>query len=198
MNLQFLGDALDHWKGSVFEALQNSLLLKGFRVDAMASDSEKWEQNDHRLYAKLLRIEQHQLIAHENTLSGDRNKYFNEIPSMGDLFLDPDTGLKTGTVKTVSQYLKAAELHSLLEQNKGRIIAVYQHVRARRTRERMEEVLQVLGHERNGFFCTSYESGTVALLFFGLEPKRIEAIRDHFHLLLDKHADIRIGHWSRN
>jgi len=47
MNLQFLGDALDHWKGSVFEALQNSLLLKGFRVDAMASDSEKWEQNDH-------------------------------------------------------------------------------------------------------------------------------------------------------
>jgi len=29
---------------------------------------------------------------------------------MGDLFLDPDTGLKTGTVKTVSQYLKAAEL----------------------------------------------------------------------------------------
>jgi hypothetical protein len=29
-----------------------------------------------------------------------------------------------------------------------------------------------------------------------LEPKRIEAIRDHFRLLLDKHADVRIGHWS--
>jgi len=197
MNLQFLGDALDHWKGSVFEELQNSSLLNDFRVDAMASDSEKWKQIDYRLYARLLRVEHAQLVVHKNALSGDRNKYFKEIPAIGDLFLDPDTGFKTGTVKTLSQYLKAAELHDLLKRNKDRVIAVYQHVRARRTRDRVEEVLRALRNERSHFFCTSYESGTVALLFFGSDPKRIEAIREHFCALLDRHAESRIGHWNR-
>jgi len=198
MNLQFLGDALDHWKGSVFEELQDSSLLNDFRVDAMASDSEKWEQTDYRLYAKLLRVKQAQLVVHKNALSRDRTKYFNEIPAIGDLFLDPDTGFKTGTVSTLSQYLRATELHDLLEKNKDRIIAVYQHVRAKRTRNRVEEVLLALRNERRRFFCTSYESGTVALLFFGSEPKRIEAIREHFCALLGRHAASRIGYWNGN
>jgi hypothetical protein len=151
MNLQFLGDALDHWKGSVFESLQKSFLLIDFRVDAMVSDNERWEESDRRLYTKLLRIEQYQLNAHKNILSDDRNKYFNEIPSKGDLFLDPDTGFKTGKVKNLSQYLKADELCRLLEQNKKRIVAVYQHVRAQRTRNRVEEVLRVLREDRDDF-----------------------------------------------
>lgn len=196
MNLQFLGDALDHWKGSVFESLQKSLLLCDFRVDAMASDSAGWRQNEYKLYAKLLRIEQHQVVPHKNILSVDRNKYFNEITVMCDLFLDPDTGIKTGTVKTLSQYLKPAELHYLLERNKNRIVIVYQHVRAKRTRDRVEEVLRALRKEKDGFFCTSYESGTAALLFFGLEPKRIEDVRNYFHSLLGKHGNNRIGYWN--
>jgi|WetSurSiteA1Bulk_404760.scaffolds.fasta_scaffold104489_1 hypothetical protein len=198
MNLQFLGDALDHWKGSVFAELQHSSLLNDFRVDAMASDSENWEQIDYRLYARLLRVQQAQLVVHKNALSGDRSNYFHEIPSIGDLFLDPDTGFKTGTVRTLSQYLKAAELHDLLKRNKDRVIAVYQHVRARRTRDRVEEVLRVLRNEGSRFFCTSYESGTVALLFFASEPERIEAIREHFCALLHRHAESRIGHWNGN
>jgi len=50
---------------------------------------------------------------------------------------------------------------------------------------------RTLRNDRSGFFCTSYKSGTVALLFFGLEPKRIEAIREHFRALLDRHAESR-------
>lgn len=196
MNLQFLGDALDHWKGSVFEELEHSSLLKDFRVDAMASDSEKWEQIDYRLYARLLKVKQAQLVVHKNALSGDRKKYFNEIPAIGDLFLDPDTGVKTGKVRTQSQYLIVAELHDLLKLNKDRVIAVYQHVRARHTRDRVEEVLRALRSEKGCFFCTSYESSTVALLFFGSEPERIEAINAHFCAFFDKHAENRIGHWN--
>jgi len=197
MNLQFLGDALDHWKGSVFEALQQSHLLCDFRVDAMASDSEAWRKQDYRLYARLLRVGQHQLVAHENVLSGNRSHYFEEISVDGDLFLDPDTGFKTGRVKKPPQYLTPAEFLFLLERDKDRIVAVYQHVRAIRTRDRVEKVLQVLRRYAGyNFSCTSYESGTAALLFFGLDRRRVEAIREHFHGLLDEHADKRIGHWN--
>jgi len=38
MNLRYLGDALDHWKGSLFESLQQANILHDFAVDAMASD----------------------------------------------------------------------------------------------------------------------------------------------------------------
>jgi hypothetical protein len=34
MNLTFLGDALDHWKGSIFESLQKGGILPDFAVDA--------------------------------------------------------------------------------------------------------------------------------------------------------------------
>lgn len=196
MNLKYLGDALDHWKGSAFEALQRTHLLHDFRVDAMASDSEEWEKQDHGLYAKLLRIDKHQLVTHRDTLSGNRNKYFKEIPVDGDLFLDPDTGFKTGSVKSLQQYLTPAEFLDMLKRD--RIIAVYQHVRAKHTRDRVEEVLWVLRDKGSGFFCTSYESGTVALLFFGLHATRVEAIRDYFQALLGKHADKRVGYWNGN
>ena len=54
MNLQFLGDALDHWKGSVFEGLKKAGALAGFHVDAMASDAKMWRPQDWILFSKLL------------------------------------------------------------------------------------------------------------------------------------------------
>lgn len=196
MNLKYLGDALDHWKGSVFEALQREHLLHDFKVDEMASDSEEWGKQDYGLYAKLLRIDQRQLVVHMDTLSGNRDKYFKEIPVDGDLFLDPDTGFQTGAVKKPQQYLTTVEFLDLLKRD--RIIAVYQHVRAKHTRDRVEEVLRVLCDKGSGFFCTSYESGTVAFLFFGLHATRVKAIRDYFQLLLGKYADKRVGYWNGN
>ena len=126
MNLQFLGDALDHWKGSVFESLQKSLLLCDFRVDAMASDSAGWRQHEYKLYAKLLRIEQHQVVPHKNILSVDRNKYFNEITVMCDLFLDPDTGLAPNRAGT--EHVKPDEVLLIWESLKeGDFLVLYQH-----------------------------------------------------------------------
>ena len=97
MNLRFLGDALDHWKGSVFEGLQNSNILEDFPVDAMASDIDNWRPEDWSLYAKLLRVRESQIVEHKATLERNRKKYFDEIPISGDLFLDPDTGVRTGS-----------------------------------------------------------------------------------------------------
>jgi hypothetical protein len=42
LNLIYLGDALDHWKGSLFESLQQEKAVQGLAVDPMTSDlSEK-------------------------------------------------------------------------------------------------------------------------------------------------------------
>ena len=40
MNLKYLGDTLDHWKGSVFQILQEAKLLRNLEVDAMMTDSD--------------------------------------------------------------------------------------------------------------------------------------------------------------
>lgn len=91
MNLAFLGDALDHWKGSLFESLQRSIVLRDFAVDPMASDWSKWQPEDISLFTRLLRIDKSQLIPHNIGLT-NRKRYFDEIEHPGDLFLDPDTG----------------------------------------------------------------------------------------------------------
>ncbi len=197
MRLKFLGDAYDHWKGSVFECLQQLKLLNDFRVDAMAGDQEAWRPEHYALYAKLLRIERDQLVSHACTctLKGNRAGYFDKIPAGGDLFLDPDTGIRTGRVKDPCRYVTPAEIVSLLKRNKDRVIAVYQHVQGKGTRHRVEEVLDALHNLESRFFCISYESSTVALLFISLRHERVEAIKNHFHVLLGGLAKDRIGEW---
>jgi hypothetical protein len=46
MNRRYLGDAFDHWKGSVFEFLQRDKVLRNFLVDPMAPDEQKWSRDD--------------------------------------------------------------------------------------------------------------------------------------------------------
>lgn len=196
MNLQYLGDALDHWKGSVFEILQRERVLIDFLVDPMASDLQAWKSVDSMLFARLLRIEQRQLVSHSHNLCQDRARYFAEIPSSGDLFLDPDTGVKTGSVKQPEQYVLPSELFEVMGKENERVVTVYQHVRAKKTRKRVEEVLAILRKTDSQFFCTSYESGTVAFLFFSRNRNRIGEVRDCFREFLGAHADNRIGYWN--
>lgn len=196
MNLKYLGDALDHWKGSVFEGLQNARILDDFHVDAMASDLIKWPIEDRLLYAKLLRVSSDQIVHHAIKLGDDRKGYFNEITCSGDLFLDPDTGIQTSPVNDARYFLLSGELLNLINADDMRIVAVYQHIRAQVTRIRVEAVLQFIRKQQNTFFCTSYESGTVALLFFGKNHTRIAAVTNYFRDLLGSHAQHRIGIWS--
>ena len=198
MNLKFLGDALDHWKGSVFEGLQNSNILTDFRVDAMASDIENWRPEDWSLFAKLLKVKNSQIVSHETTLNiNKRQKYFEEIPHSGDLFLDPDTGIRTGSVKDSKQYLNPDELFFLMNRGRRRVVIVYQHVRAVKTRERCEAVLKVLCSKSptQKFYSASYDSGMVTMLFFSFNKERIELVNDYLRELLGYHAENRIGVW---
>src|SRR3990172_6412099 len=183
MNLAFLGDALDHWKGSIFESLQRGGIVRDFAVDAMASDLADWKPEDFALFAKLLRVDQGQLISHKQSLA-DREAYFDEIKHSGDLFLDPDTGIATG--RPSKEHLAPTEVAKLLGSG-DRILAVYQHVRAMRVCDRVDAVCEVIQRASPSTHWCSYESGTVAMIFLATSPERLDAVRGHFSSLLGRH-----------
>lgn len=189
MNLQFLGDALDHWKGSLFESLQKAQLLRDFAADPMVSDFDSWQEEDFKLLARLLRVMPNQIIRHLIRLQ-NRAKYFAEISHRGDLFLDPDTGVATGRVKKA--HVSPAEIVQLLDNSPERLLVIYQHVRAKSVAQRIDEVMNSLKHAIGEFSACSYESGTVAMLFLARKPARIAEVVGHFQTFLGCHAAGRI------
>lgn len=118
MNLQYLGDALDHWKGAILGYLQTRGQLSELAVDAMATDADEWHTADHQLFASLLHIQSTQILSHSKSLVRDRVGYFAEITHQGDLFLDPDTGVATGRVGSEEKYLMPHELINLLNADR--------------------------------------------------------------------------------
>ena len=191
MNLSYLGDALDHWKGSLFEFLQARQLLHDFAVDPMASDLRSWRDADYALFADLLRVPRDRIIEHRAKLTTTRNRYFAEIHHNGDLFLDPDTGIATGRVAHLEQYVQPRDIWSLLFNGLNRLVVVYQHVRARKTAERIDEVVACVAGSIKLAWC-SYESGTVAMLFFSSAKHRTQGIATALTEKLGRHAAKRI------
>ena len=185
MNLKYLGDALDHWKGSLFETLQGSGALRDFAVDAMASDWCEWKPDDISLFAQLLRVSKSQIIGHSVSLT-NRVKYFAEIQHSGDLFFDPDTGIRTGRVSNISQYIQPNEIAQFMHEPE-RIVVVYQHARGQVSR-RVHAVCKTI----SACHWCSYESGTVAMIFFSRSRDRLAQVAAHFAGLLGRHANKRI------
>jgi len=190
VNLAFLGDALDHWKGSLFESLQQAGVVRDFAVDPMASDGDAWQPEDFSVLARLLRIDRSRLISHHVGLSS-REQYFEEIAHRGDLFVDPDTGVATGKVKKLESYIKPVEIAQLLEVP-DRLLVVYQHVRAQPVCERVDAVCRKLQETTSRFHWCSYESGTVAMMFLARAKKRTAPVATHFFSMLGRHATGRI------
>jgi hypothetical protein len=191
MNLKFLGDAFDHWKGSLFDSLRAARVLHDFAVDPMASDVKSWKPEDFRLFARLLRITPAHLIPHRVPFQ-DRVGYFDEISHAGDLFLDPDTGVATGPVKEPDHYLYPSEIKQLLDASANRLLIIYQHVRARQVADRVDDVLRILRGQIGAFNWCTYESGTVAMVFLARTRARTTLVARHFGRILGRHASGRI------
>jgi len=196
VNLSFLGDALDHWKGSLFESLQQAGVLRNFAVDAMASDWPAWQPEDVSLFSRLLKIDESQLIKHSVGLA-TREPYFDDIQHTGDVFLDPDIGVATGRVKNVNQYVRPSEI-GLLLHDRDRLLAVYQHVRAQAVSQRVDTVCRALNGAIDGCNWSSYESGTVAMMFLSRSYQRVAEVTTHFRQLLGRHAIGRVRASSNN
>ena len=190
MNLKYLGDALDHWKGSLFEYLQARCVLRNFAVDPMATDRDQWDEADFSLFADLLRVKRHQIISHEASLLF-RGRYFSEIVHGGDIFLDPDTGIATSGSSQREKYVMPTELATLLRSTHERVVAVYQHVRAQKTSVRVDVCLAEIAKEIAVGWC-SYESPTVAMLFLCGEQLRTQKIAEALYELLGRHANRRV------
>ncbi len=188
MKLDFLGDAFDHWKGSLIESLSKAHILRNFAVDLMVTDGD-WRNEDFQLYARLLRVAQGQLLEHRVTLT-EREKYFNEIQHPGDLFLDSDTGVATGTAK--KQHVKACEIGQLLDRGPSdRLLVIYQAVRGK-VEPRVKEVVNALKKPNVVLTGCSYESNTAAMLFLSRIATRSDQVADHFDALLKPRAGNRI------
>jgi len=200
MNLDYLGDALDHWKGSLFAYLQSEGALRNFAVDAMATDLVPWNEGAFRVFARLLRINGDQIIQHEESLLRARDRYLSEITHGGDIFLDPDTGIATGgrkQIKQIEKYVRPTDLAMLLRSNSGRVVAVYQHVRAQKTCKRVDACRAAIENEIDAFGWCSYESATVAILFLCDNDARTHEIENAFKKLLGSHAKRRVRSGSR-
>ena len=196
MNMQFLGDALDHWKGSIFSRLQKAGLLEDFSVDPMLTDAEDWNTADFRLYADLLQVSIDQILRHKTDLKEDRKKYFAEIEHSGDLFLDPDTGIASKGGSPIRNYIKIHEVHRLLDYNPSRMVCIYQHIRAMKTSERIDSLVSALKEVKANLYCCSYESPSVAMLFLSRDQKRIKRIYQYFTDYLGRHASTKVRIWG--
>ena len=195
MNLRFLGDALDYWKGSVFLRLQKGGILMDFSVDPMLTDPEDWQAVDFQLYADLLQIRPNQILQHKRKLREDREEYFAEVMHTGDLFVDPDTGIALGYASHAEKYIRVREVHQLLGENLPRILCIYQHIRAKKTRDRVRKLVTALVKFDTRIYCCSYETPTVAMLFVSLKQNRIEQVNKHFKNYLGRHSDMRVTLW---
>lgn len=192
MNLKFLGDALDYWKGSVFLRLKNGGILKDFSVDPMLTDPGDWNAADFQLYADLLQIRPKQILQHKIELGEDREKYFAEIMHTGDLFADPDTGITLRDTGHAEKHIRVREVHQLLGEKLPRILCIYQHIRAQKTRDRVRELIAALAEFDTRIYCCAYETPTVAMLFISRKQNRIEQAHKYFKNYLGRHSDKRV------
>lgn len=195
MNLRFLGDALDYWKGSIFLRLQNRGILKDFLVDPMLTDPVNWHAADFQLYADLLQIRPDQILRHKRMLQENRARYFAEVIHTGDLFVDPDTGIGLEYARNAEKYIRVKEVHQLLGKKLPRILCIYQHVGREKTRERVNKIIMALAEFSTRIYCCSYETPTVAMLFMSVRQNRIELVNEYFKNYLGRHSSMRVALW---
>lgn len=97
MNLDHLGDALDHCKGSLIRFLREKGDLANLRVLPMITDpdpGESWGEDSLELYARLLDVSKTDILkANVQFLANEKRQEYFGVDSCYDLFIDPDTGI---------------------------------------------------------------------------------------------------------
>jgi hypothetical protein len=162
----------------------------------MITDSRIWTLKELCAYATLLNIKDRSFILHsDTTFTGNRLDYFNSVQHQGDLFLDPDTGIATGSPNR--KHITIQEIELLLGNNPNRVLAIYQHTRQGITMsQRVDEVIKALLREFKDISCTSYESALVAMIFVSKRKERMKSINGYFHNLLCNAVKNRVRIWE--
>src|ERR1043165_927530 len=119
MNVKYLGDALDHWKGALFAHLVEHHRLSNLVAYPMATDWEAWTDDDYRLYARLLRIAPH-AVSRSTLQLTSRSRDFVSADRSSDVFLDPNTGIATAGVRNREDYALVEDVCGLLASGDDR------------------------------------------------------------------------------
>ncbi len=186
MNRKHLGDAFDHWKGSMFSWLKSS--LRDLHVIPMFTDiapAASWSQAHITFYAGLLHVDRgHILQSQIRFHHKGRKQYFADIRlhSDADLFFDPDVGIKADGRES-QEHITPSELSTFLPDYSSRVVTVYQH--AFRTNDYVRDTLKRIAtspHLR-GVSCLGYRAGAVAMIFISRSDERITSVHDAMHEL---------------
>jgi len=212
MNLKYLGDAKDWWKGAVLTCLRRTGAIRSPQVVPMFTDVGRWSDEDLDSYVAFLGIEGRGLLFTESPYrlftQARREEYFEAVLkwTLGpaerdrDLFLDPDTGL---SVKGSKKHVRPEECWSLVQDRPDKVVVVYQHgARAPEARPWEEMRLRCAldavegGHglalASGGQSSSDLPKGDAALLFLSLDKSRIAAVEKSLSDALGSNAEKRI------
>jgi len=169
MNLKHLGDAFDHWKGSVIELIGGKTL----RVLPMFTDQKKWKPRQLSTYARLLHRKPGDILKQKVTFSRkSRAGYFGNLGNE-DLFLDPDTGILPDQNAT-KRHVKPSEIATLLEESGSRMLLIYQH--SSHEKDGFSEKLKLLRRSDglDSCFMFAYDAGTVSMVILSRSKNRVK------------------------
>ena len=184
MNREFLGDAQDWWKGGLLRLLTQRGLLANLQVDPRLTDPAAWRSADWALYSDLLGLPTADVRGTGEGTAGH------------DLFLDPDTGVRTGRVAEEAKYVTPEQVISLLATEPQRVVAIYQYVRRPPVRSRMEQVVAAFRARADDLcYCSSESRSGVAMLFVSKACDRILAIHSLFVGFYRRKARERTALW---
>jgi len=179
MNLDHLGDALDHWKGSLIELI----CTEGVRVVPMFTDRDRWTEQHIETYARLLHLRPEDILKKgERDLfsSKTRDTYFRDL-GQHDLFLDPDTGIAPDDKDAEKEHIRTSEIAGLLSAGPSRMLLIYQHVS--RSKNGLKKKLNLLSKYLQGCGMFAYDSGSVSMVVISRERDRVQ------------HAMVRLKCW---
>jgi hypothetical protein len=188
MNLDHLGDALDHWKGSLIELV----CPEGVRAVPMLTDRDRWTEQHIETYARLLHLRPEDILKKEESdlfSSKTRDTYFRDL-GQHDLFLDPDTGIAPDDKHAEKKHIRTSEITGLLSAAPLRMLLIYQH--ASRDKGGLRKKLNSLHKSLNGFDIFAYDSGPVSMLIITQDRGRADGVLDCLKCWLGPIASVRI------
>lgn len=174
MRLEYLGDALDHFKGALFRRLKDADLIHDLAADPMATDVEDWTEDDYRLYSDLVAISSEKTLRDQGTLNKVGRRPLGLPGHRGDLFLDPDTGVRTGSQSTARKFVLPEEVGPLLESS--RLLIIYQHAWRADESESVRQAVAAVRRVEAGITAAAYTSRQVGMLFLSRDSERVSAV----------------------
>lgn len=177
MNLEHLGDALDHWKGGVIELLRDS--LRDLHVVPMFTDNDPavWNETRLKLYVRLMRVPRERIVGCDQPYhTRERHKYFAglNLPATADVFVDPDIGISSASCGTC-RHIRMDDLDRILGDSQ-RVVLAYQHVH--RILDSVNQSLGRVVESLKGTSAFAYNVGPAAILFISRAEARLSDLHN--------------------